>query len=229
MQSRTGIDSWERISSNRLDLAERLQTLSNADANSPSWCKGWRVRDVLGHLVHLAESTHTSMLRDGLRLGTPNRTLDKVARRLGERPVPELCDRLRRAADGRFRLPGAPVAVALGEVVVHANDALRPIGSGFDPDPDDLRTVLDAYSRLAWLASRTTAPMLGSRGTFHRTRRVRLVATDLDWSVGHGAEIHGRAIDLALLLANRPSVLPNLLGEGKELLTRGRSPARSDA
>jgi uncharacterized protein (TIGR03083 family) len=218
--STTGIDIWERIASNRLALADRLETLSDAEANSPSWCTGWRARDVLSHLVYLAESTRASMLRDGLRAGTPNRTLDKAARRLGQLPVPDLCDRLRRAADGRFRLPGVPIAVGLGEVVVHGNDALRPINFAFDPDPDDLRAVLDAYSRLARLTSRTTAPILGGRGTFPRTRRVRLVAIDLDWSVGHGAEIHGKAVDLALLLANRPQVLPSLLGRGKELLAR---------
>jgi uncharacterized protein (TIGR03083 family) len=218
--SGAGIDIWERIRSNRLALADRLETSSDAEANSPSWCAGWRVRDVLGHLVHLAEATRASMLRDGLRAGTPNRTLDTAARRLGERPVPELCDRLRRAADGRFRLPGVPRAVGLGEVIVHGNDALRPNGSTFDPDPDDLRAVLDAYSRLARLTFRTTAPILGGRGAFPRIRRVRLVATDLDWSVGQGAEIHGKAVDLALLLANRRKVLPSLVGEGQEILAQ---------
>jgi uncharacterized protein (TIGR03083 family) len=215
-----GIDIWERIRSNRLVLADRLGTLSDTEASSPSWCAGWRVRDVLGHLVHLAEATGASMLGDGLRAGTPNRTLDKAARRLGERPVPELCDRLRRAADGRFRLPSAPIAVALGEVVVHGNDALRPIGSAFHPGPDDLRAVLDAYGRIARLTFRTTAPILGGRGALPRIRRVRLVATDLDWSVGRGVEVQGKAVDLALLLANRPQVIPSLLGEGKELFAR---------
>jgi uncharacterized protein (TIGR03083 family) len=218
--SRTAIDRWGRISSNRLALADRMETLSDAEANSSSWCARWRVRDVLGHLVYLAESTRASMLRDGLRAGTPNHTLDKTARRLGECPVRQLCDRLRRAADGHFTLPGAPIAAALGEVVVHGNDALRPIGSAFDPDPADLRAVLDVYSRLARLTFRTTAPILGGRGAFPRTRGVRLVATDLDWSVGRGAEIHGKGVDLALLLANRRQVLMSLAGEGKELLAR---------
>jgi uncharacterized protein (TIGR03083 family) len=220
--SKATLDTWERVRSNRLALADRLEPLSDFAVNSPSWCAGWRVRDVVGHLVHLAESTRTSMLLDGLRSGTPSRTLDKAARRAGERPLPELCDRLRRSADGRFRIPGAPVAVGLGEVVVHGNDALRPIGSVFEVLPNDLRPVLDAYRRLARLAFRTTAPLLGSRGQVPRTLRVHLVATDMDWSSGQGPEVEGKAADLVLLLANRPQVLPCLSGEGTKILTQPR-------
>jgi uncharacterized protein (TIGR03083 family) len=220
--SKAAIDIWKRIRSDRMALADRLEPLSDFAVNSPSWCAKWRVRDVVGHLIHLAESTRTSMLLDGLRSGTPNRTLGKAARRLGERPLPELCDRLRRSADGRFRVPGVPVAVALGEVVVHGNDALRPLGSAFEVVPDDLRPVLDAYRRLARLAFRTTAPLLGSRGQVPRTLRIRLVATDMDWSSGEGPEVEGKAVDLVLLLANRPQVLPSLTGEGKMILAQPR-------
>jgi hypothetical protein len=156
------------------------------------------------------------------RSGTANRTLDKAARRLGERPVPELCERLRRSADGRFRVPGAPVAVALGEVVVHGNDALRPIGSTFEVAPDGLRPVPDSYRRLARLAFRTTAPILGSRGQVPRTLRVQLAATDMDWTSGQGPEVEGKAVDLVLLLANRRQVLPYLSGEGKKVLAQSR-------
>lgn len=220
--SKAALDTWERICANRLVLADQLETLSEAQANGPSWCAGWRVRDVLGHLVHLAESSLTSMLLDGLRSGTPNRTLGNAARRLGERPVPELCERLRRSANGRFRVPGAPVAVALGEVVVHGNDALRPIGSAFQVVPGDLRPVLEAYRRLARLAFGTTAPLLGSRGQVPHTLRVHLVATDMEWSSGRGPEVEGKAVDLVLLLAKRPQVLPSLSGEGTKILARPR-------
>jgi uncharacterized protein (TIGR03083 family) len=220
--SNAALDILQRIRSNRLALADRLEPLSDSEANGLSWCAGWRVRDVVGHLVHLAESTQTSMLLDGLRCGTPNRTLGKAARRLGDRPLPELCDRLRHSADGRFRIPGAPVAVGLAEVVVHGNDALRPIGSTFEVVPDDLRPVLDAYQRLARLAFRTTAPLLGSRGQVPRTQRVHLMATDMDWSSGQGPEVEGKAVDLVLLLANRPQVLPCLYGEGAKILTQPR-------
>jgi uncharacterized protein (TIGR03083 family) len=207
---------WESIRSNRLALADQMETLSDARANCPSWCEGWRVRDVLGHLVHLAESTRTSMLLDGLRSGTPNRTLNRAAHRLGERSVPELCERLRRSADGRFRVPGVPLAVGLGEVVVHGNDALRPIGSTFGVSPDDSGAVLDAYRRIA----RLRVPGQPLRLAFRSKDgpRIRLVASDREWSWGRGPEVHGKAVDLVLLLAGRRQVIPHLAGEGNELL-----------
>jgi hypothetical protein len=40
------------------------------------------------------------------------------------------------------------------------------------------------------------------------------VATDLDWSRGSGPEVRGKAIDLLLLVANRPQVLADLDGPG---------------
>jgi hypothetical protein len=103
---------------------------------------------------------------------------------------------------------------------VHGNDALRPIGSAFEVVPDDLQPLLDTYRRLARLASRTTAPLLGSRGPVPRTLRIHLVATDMDWSSGQGPEVRGKAVDLVLLLANRSRVLPSLSGEGTKVLAQ---------
>ena len=117
--------------------------------------------------------------------------------------MPSLARRLRDAAGGRYHAVGTPPAVALGEVVVHAADALRPLGLALDPPPEMVAPVLDVYRRLGRLA-------------FHGApqRAVRLVANDLDWARGEGPEVRGRAIDLLLLMANRREVLPWLSGPG---------------
>jgi uncharacterized protein (TIGR03083 family) len=188
----------------RREFANRIESLDETAWSSASWCQGWRVRDVLAHLVQNAEATHLSLARDLLRGGfRPDRTVSKAAKRLGDVPVPELADRLRAAAEGGVHLPGSPEAIGLGDVLVHSADAFRPVGLDVDAPPDDAAPALDAF----WRAGRVivhSAP--------HRRRR--LVATDLDWSRGSGPEVRGRAMDLLLLVANRRQVLPCLEGPG---------------
>jgi uncharacterized protein (TIGR03083 family) len=193
---------WPEVRRQRYWLADRIETLDEAAWNSASWCKGWRVRDVLGHLVHLSEATQFSMGADIIRGGLrPDRALSRAACRLGNEPVPVLCQRLRVAADGRYHVLGSPAAVVLGEVLVHGSDVLRPLGMDIDSPPVDATMVLDTYWRLGRLAFHA-APHKGHR----------LIATDCGWTRGHGPEIKGKAIDLLLFVANRRQVLPNLDG-----------------
>jgi hypothetical protein len=93
--------------------------------------------------------------------------------------------------------------MGVGDVVVHGNDALRPVGLEFEVHPDDAVSVLDAYRRVGGLVFHTR-PL----------RTVRLAATDVEWSCGNGPEVTGRAIDLIMLMANRRQVLESLSGPG---------------
>jgi deazaflavin-dependent oxidoreductase (nitroreductase family) len=195
---------WSEVARLRHALADRFEGLDDKQWDEGSWCPGWRVRDVLGHLVYLAEATRPSVLRDAIHHRVlPDRMVDRTARELGAQPVPALVQRLRTGAGGRFHLWGTPPAVALGEVLVHGADALRALGGEPEVPPDRVGPVLVAYRRLGGLA-------------FHAAsqRGVRLMATDLDWTTGHGPVVEGRAIDLALLMANRRQVRPQLSGPG---------------
>ena len=184
----------------RCELADRIEALPPAEWDASSWCQGWRVRDVLGHLVWLAEATPISVwvLLPIRGAGRADRALDHVARRLGQEPVPALAGRLRTAATASPSLRG------LGDLLVHAADTLRPTGRQFDVPPLEIVPILDVYSGLF------------GRMAFHATpgKRRRLVATDADWAHGEGPEVRGRAIDLLLLLANRRQVIPLLDGPG---------------
>src|SRR5437773_2068014 len=122
-------DIWPAVAEGRVRLAQRIRELEPAQWDAASWCEGWRVRDVFAHLVHLAEATQWSMTRDLLTNGgRPTRALDRVATRLGDRPVPELAERLTTAAHGRYHVAGSPAPVVLGEVITHGADMLRPLG-----------------------------------------------------------------------------------------------------
>jgi uncharacterized protein (TIGR03083 family) len=187
----------------RHQFADRIESLDEASWDVPSWCKGWRVRDVFAHLVKNAESTPWSMTGDLLRGGfRPDHSVAKAVTRLDHVPVPELADRLRRAADQRMGSGGGS-AFGMGDIVVHSADAFRPLGQDVDAQPAIAGSVLDAY----WQRGRIVVHAAPHRGR-------RLVATDLDWSSGSGPEVRGRAIDLLLLVANRLQVLPSLEGPG---------------
>jgi uncharacterized protein (TIGR03083 family) len=199
-----GFSPWARVAEYRCQFADAVETLGLQDLDAPSWCRGWRVRDVLAHLVHLAEASQVSMARDMVRNGMrPDTALARIARRLGDQPVPLLVERLRQSQGGRFHVVGFPPAVALGDVLVHGNDALRGVGLEFEVRPADVLPVLNTYRRVGGLAF---------HGRPHRN--VRLVGTDIDWSLGNGPEVHGRVIDLLMLTANRVQVIPSLSGPG---------------
>ena len=105
----------------RLQFADQVESLDEAAWNAASWCTGWRVRDVLAHLVRGAEMTPLALTRIVLRGGLrPDRAVSNAAKQLGNVPVAELADRLRMAAEGGFRLPGFPEAMGLGDVLVHS-------------------------------------------------------------------------------------------------------------
>ncbi len=194
----------QEIARLRRQFADRIETLDETAWNSASWCSGWKVRDVLAHLVRGAEGTLWSMVGDVLRGGLkPDRAVGEAAKRLGDVPVPQLADRLRNAGVGGFRPPGFPEAMGLADVLVHSADAFRPLGLDVDAPPADAIPVLDAF----WRRGRMVVHAEPQRGR-------RLVATDLDWMRGDGPEVRGKAIDLVLLVANRRQVLPSLEGPG---------------
>lgn len=62
----------------------------------------------------------------------------------GLQDVPELADRLRKGAEGRFRLPGNPEGMGLTDVLVHSADAFRAVGLDLDAPPVDAAPALNA-------------------------------------------------------------------------------------
>ena len=202
---------WRWVTEERLALAAALESLAPDAWDEPSLCDGWRVRDVVGHLVSLAEASRVSMFLDVSRqFRPPDVAISRIAQREGRAAPEELTRRLRAASEGRFVVPSQPPAAALGEVIVHGIDALRPVG-GEEPERDGERTeaVAHVYRRIG--------PVFG---TGRVARRVRFDATDAGWSIGpdDGPVAAGTATDVLLALAGRPGGRAALTGPGADLL-----------
>ena len=198
------VDLRQEAARQRHLFADRIESLDESSWDESSWCAGWRVRDVLAHLVRNAESTPLSLVGD-LFLGgfRPDYSVSKAAYRLSAEPVPELVDRLRRAADERLHSGSSAKPFGIGDILVHSADAFRPLGHEVEVVPAVAAAVLDAY----WDKARMVVHAAPHRGR-------RLVAADHDWSRGSGPEVRGRTIDLVLLVANRRQALSSLEGPG---------------
>ncbi len=210
MPDSTVLRTW--VAEARTDLADRLAALPPEAWDADSLCAGWRVRDVIGHLVHLAETSRPAMVLEAVRQApsTIDGALAEIARREGASEPADLVRRLREAGGGGFTPPVVGPIAALGETFVHGSDALRPTGA--TPRPADERTL--AVARFY----RRAGVVFGARSA----ARVRFTAEDAGWSVGpeDGPAAHGPGEAVLLALAGRPEAVADLAGPGTAHLRR---------
>ncbi|MEU6698458.1 maleylpyruvate isomerase family mycothiol-dependent enzyme [Pseudonocardia sp. NPDC046786] len=194
---------------NRRALADLVESLDADQLAAPSLCAGWDVRTVAGHVASVLTMSLPGLLLAMVRArGDVDRAIDQVARRVAERPVPEIVATLRDRADSRFSPPGTGPHGPMTDSLVHTADIAVPLGIPYDPDPADVRLGLDH--------------VVGRAPTGFTTRRrlagLRFVADDAGFAHGEGAEIRGRGIDLLVAACGRPAVLDRLAGPGVEVL-----------
>lgn len=192
-------------------LADLVETLDDAQLDTPSLCTEWTVRDVLGHLVAAVAPSGRGFLADLLRArGNPHRANVLAARRVARLPVPDLAAALRAHAGSRFAPPVTGLRGPLTDAVVHAADVAVPLGLPHDPPAATVRLALDfvAHGRPLGFVPRG------------RLTGLRLVAEDLDWAAGTGAPVRGRGVDLLVAACGRPQVLGALTGDGVTELGR---------
>jgi len=97
----------------------------------------------------------------------------------------------------------------LFDVLVHAQDIAIPLGRDYPMPPEAARAGADRVWTMGW-------PFWARR----RLRGVRLLATDIDWSAGAGAELRGPIGMLLLLLTARTTTaLPQPSGPGVRTVT----------
>jgi len=179
-------------------FVELAQQLMPEEWDQPSLCDDWTVGDVI---LHLGYHTH----RDGLREKAAS--MDKVTARLVQREHAAsregLLAWLSRPVPKSARVDKGNVC----ELIIHSQDIRRPVGRSRAYPHDAMKLSLD-----------TCTTRFGTLFVVGRTRRVasglRLVATDLDWTHGHGPEVSGSAEALLMAVAARPAALADLSGDG---------------
>ncbi|MFI5781444.1 maleylpyruvate isomerase family mycothiol-dependent enzyme [Nocardia sp. NPDC051570] len=196
----------ELLRAERAELIELLRSLSDEEWLTPSLCAGWRVRDVVGHLLYDAIPAPTYagvFLRYGMSADRVNNLLADKSRALS---TAQLMSRLENSG---HHITGLLPGVGLADMLVHQQDIRRPLGRAREIPAERLLAVLNRPDRFA------------NPGRY--TRGLRFVATDIDWSTGSGPEVRGTGEAVALAMVGRPAVLDDLDGDGVETL-RGRMP-----
>jgi len=202
----------DAIEVERLALAHVLDGLEPEQWATPSLCAGWTVREVVAHLTM---SFRLSGPRFALEMvkarGNFNRMADRVARRDAAMSTATLAAAVRDNARNDWRPPGGGLEGALTHEVVHGLDITRPLGIERAVPAATLRVVL--------------GQLVGARSlTFFGldVAGVRLVADDLDWSHGEGADVEAHAEDLVLVLSGRMLDPQRLHGAGVAALGQPR-------
>jgi uncharacterized protein (TIGR03083 family) len=203
---------YERMTADELaDLRELLHGLSAEQWDAPSLCAGWKVRHVVGHICLGSQLSPWSMPMRIAPFGfNVAKASSVLSYRYGEEHTPaqllETFDWLSTASK-----PGLAKIVPPGEYfvdkLIHDQDIRRPLGIERVIPAEHLARALDAMPGI---------------GGFLKSKRVakglRLVATDIDHTVGDGPEVRGPGEAIVLALSGRPVGLPELTGAGVTVL-----------
>lgn len=201
------MDIRQLVAQERGDLVALLRTLSGEEWDAPSLCAGWRVRDVVGHLLY-----DTIGLPSYLLVAARCRSVDRINSDLVEKATAlspsTLVDQLASSV-GRGPFATLLPSIALADVVVHHQDIRRPLRRERTVPSDRLIAVLDRPDPFAH-------PKRRSRG-------LRFEATDVAWSEGEGPLVRGTGEAIALAVAGRDVVLDELAGDGVAVLRKRMS------
>ena len=196
-------------SEERADLAATLESLQPDDWDRPSLCEDWRVRDVVAHVLSYDQLDAASLVRRVARgRFAPNRINELGVSALERRTPEELVALLRAHPRPTGLTTGFGGRIALTDTLIHHEDIRIPLGLTREVPVDRLRVALP-FAMLA-------PPIRGA----WRARGLRVVATDLDWSFGRGAEVRGRGQAVLMAVTGRKAAADELTGPGVETLRR---------
>lgn len=187
------------------DFSALLHDLRSEEWERDSLCDGWKVRDVVGHILDGNELRLWSL---PFRLGRFGFSSDRsgrhysIQRAAGRTPEQLIADFDRRDPwAGTCRV--FPPRLVLLDRLVHHQDIRRALDRPRTIPEDRVVAALDG------------TPKLGSVfGAKRRTRGLRLEATDVDWSWGDGPLVRGAGEALLMAMLGRGDALGELEGEG---------------
>ena len=192
----------------RTELADFLETLTPGQWEAPSLCQGWRVRDVVAHVMSFDGVSFLGMFRRIVRgrvLHANQVAVDELASLTTE----QLLQRLRAHLSPQGLASTFGGRLALLDVTIHHQDIRRPLSMPRQIPADRLRWVL---------RDSLCSPELPA---WRLTRGIRLTPTDLDWTRGSGPVVTGPAEAMLMAITGRRSAIGELAGPG-QLVLAGR-------
>jgi uncharacterized protein (TIGR03083 family) len=197
------------LAAHRRQLTELLAALPPDAWDRPSLCAGWRVREVVAHILMPLRYPTWRFLAEMARAGGNfDRMAGRAAQRDGAVPPPELVTALREHEHTVWKPPGGGPAAGLTHDVIHGQDIAVAVGVEHLIPEETLRVVL--------------AGVTGPKSLKHFGADLggtQLCADDIDWSFGSGDVVSGSAQDLALVLFGRRLPAGRLRGAGSARFT----------
>ena len=191
----------------RADLAAFLTTLTPQQWQAPTLCTRWRVRDVVAHVISYDNLDARALIAVAARARfRPGRINDTALTRYDQHTPEQLLAVL----TGNLQPRGQPAALGgragLVETLIHHQDIRRALGQPRAIPAERLRPALH------------TALIAPDIARLWPLRGVRLVATDLHFSVGIGPPAKGPAEAILMTIAGRPAAISDLSGPGQATL-----------
>ncbi|MEU1985599.1 maleylpyruvate isomerase family mycothiol-dependent enzyme [Nocardia sp. NPDC019395] len=185
---------WAAVAAERKSLAGLLRGLPEEQWDEPSLCEGWRVRDVVAHILLTSQATFGWLLWQlALARGSVARmSFETAIQYAGSRSPQALAEELHTIIDLRHK-PVATTAVdRLMDLLVHGQDITVPLGIRREMPVDAARWSVERVWQMGW--------------PFHARRSLagyRLTASDTDWAAGSGTPVSAPIADLLLLVTGR--------------------------
>jgi len=186
------------LEAEQADFVALAEQLTPGQWQAPSFCDGWSVFDVVHHV---ALHTHRN-LRE-LVQGS-----ERQAARRGRDTPATLAALL--AAPVQAHLAWE-MRLQLVELVIHQQDVRRAVGLDRHIPSERITVVLNSV-RTQWVGR------LAAVGARERCAGLHLVADDIVWSCGAGAEVHGSGEALLMAMSGR-RLSSGLDGAGVAILT----------
>jgi uncharacterized protein (TIGR03083 family) len=196
---------WEQSTA----LADLIDGIDDADFDHDSLCEGWKVRDVIGHMLvgHTTPMLKILGLTAKYRFNVPRGSFE-MSKDLAAKLTPEEIRTQWRAVAEQHTRNGIartiPYPDGFIDHFIHEQDIRRPLGLPAPTDADRLIAALDATVKVK---GPMFAPAKAVKG-------LRLEATDVDWSHGEGPVVRGPAEAIVLAAAGRKVALADLEGDG---------------
>ena len=198
------------IAAHRSALAEALSELSASQWQGASLCAGWTPAHVLAHETMPFRMSEAEFMAGMQQCGGDfTKFSDEIAERDSSIPPAELVSVLRENVENPWAPPGGGLSGALSHDVIHGLDMTWLLGSAYEIPAEAMTAVLGSITGPLALADHAVVaadvePSTKQTSVFgFPLEGIRVIATDLDWSAGQGAELRGRGRDLLPLLAGR--------------------------